>query len=88
MKYFRIYYCNSKDKPVICGDTHIVPEWYFLSSINITGFLLLLTLPILTGALIMSLADLHYNTVFFNPRFFFPYSYGFSNNLYLNISNN
>jgi hypothetical protein len=28
-------------------------------SINITGFLLLLTLPILTGALIMSLADLH-----------------------------
>ena len=38
-------------------------------SINITGFLLLLTLPILTGALIMSLADLHYNTVFFNPIF-------------------
>merc|ERR1712114_164675 len=27
---------------------------------NITGFLLLLTLPILTGALIMSLADLHF----------------------------
>eukprot|EP00397_Hematodinium_sp_SG-2012_P053775 GEMP01064425.1.p1 GENE.GEMP01064425.1~~GEMP01064425.1.p1 ORF type:complete len:308 (+),score=-93.10 GEMP01064425.1:305-1228(+) len=38
-------------------------------SINIAGFLLLLTLPILTGALIMSLADLHYNTVFFNPIF-------------------
>ena len=38
-------------------------------SINITGFLFLLTLPILTGALIMSLADLHYNTVFFNPIF-------------------
>ena len=36
---------------------------------NITGLLLLLTLPILTGALIMSLADLHYNTVFFNPIF-------------------
>merc|ERR1712002_686552 len=33
------------------------------------GFLFLLTLPILTGALIMSLADLHYNTVFFNPIF-------------------
>ena len=38
-------------------------------SIYITGFLLLLTLPILTGALIMSLADLHYNTVFFDPIF-------------------
>nr|CCE53570.1 cytochrome oxidase subunit I [Hematodinium sp.] len=38
-------------------------------SINIAGFLLLLTLAILTGALIMSLADLHYNTVFFNPIF-------------------
>merc|ERR1719158_989547 len=36
---------------------------------NITGFLLLLTLPILTGALIMLLADLHYNTVFFDPIF-------------------
>ena len=32
-------------------------------SIYITGFLLLLTLPILTGALIILLADLHYNTV-------------------------
>ena len=38
-------------------------------SIHITGFLLLLTLPILTGALIMLLADLHYNTVFFDPIF-------------------
>merc|ERR1719342_920620 len=38
-------------------------------SIYITGFLLLLTLPILTGALIMLLADLHYNTVFFDPIF-------------------
>ena len=38
-------------------------------SINITGFLLLLTLPILTGALIMLLADLHVNTVFFDPIF-------------------
>merc|ERR1711990_1339485 len=38
-------------------------------SIYITGFLLLLTLPILTGALIMLLADLHYNTVFFDPVF-------------------
>ena len=38
-------------------------------SINITGFLLLLTLPILTGALIMLLADLHLNAVFFDPIF-------------------
>ena len=38
-------------------------------SIYITGFLLLLTLPILTAALIMLLADLHYNTVFFDPIF-------------------
>ena len=38
-------------------------------SIYITGFLLLLTLPILTGALIILLADLHYNTVFFDPIF-------------------
>ena len=38
-------------------------------AIYITGFMLLLILPILTGALIMLLADLHYNTVFFDPIF-------------------
>jgi cytochrome c oxidase subunit 1 len=36
-------------------------------SIGITGSLLLLVLPILTGALIMLITDLHYNTVFFDP---------------------
>ena len=36
---------------------------------NITGLPLVFTLPILTGALLMSLADLQYNTVFFNPIF-------------------
>ena len=36
---------------------------------NITGLIALLALPILTGSLIMSLSDLHYNTVFFNPIF-------------------
>ena len=35
----------------------------------ITGGMLLLTLPILTGALLMVLADLHSNTLFFDPIF-------------------
>merc|ERR1711985_210278 len=34
-----------------------------------TGVMLILTLPILSGGLIMLLADLHYNTVFFDPIF-------------------
>merc|ERR1712036_151701 len=34
-----------------------------------TGVMLILTLPVLSGALIMLLADLHYNTVFFDPGF-------------------
>merc|ERR1712178_205391 len=36
----------------------------------ITGGMLLLTLPILSGALIMVLADLHSNTLFFDPIFY------------------
>merc|ERR1711929_68606 len=39
--------------------------WAFL----ITALMLLLTLPVLSGALIMVLADLHSNTVFFDPVF-------------------
>jgi heme/copper-type cytochrome/quinol oxidase subunit 1 len=35
----------------------------------ITGGMLLLTLPILSGAIIMLLADLHNNTLFFDPIF-------------------
>jgi heme/copper-type cytochrome/quinol oxidase subunit 1 len=35
----------------------------------ITGGMLLLTLPILSGALLMVLADLHSNTLFFDPIF-------------------
>merc|ERR1712046_178837 len=35
----------------------------------ITGGMLLLTLPVLTGALLMVLADLHSNTLFFDPVF-------------------
>jgi heme/copper-type cytochrome/quinol oxidase subunit 1 len=35
----------------------------------ITAAMLLLTLPILSGALLMILADLHSNTLFFDPSF-------------------
>merc|ERR1711977_288773 len=38
-------------------------------AIFITAVMLILTLPVLSGALIMLLADLHYNTVFFDPVF-------------------
>merc|ERR1712100_262007 len=38
-------------------------------AIFITGVMLILTLPVLSGALIMLLADLHYNTVFLDPVF-------------------
>ena len=41
----------------------------FLWSLLITGAMLLLTLPILSGALIIILADLHSNTLFFDPIF-------------------
>merc|ERR1712141_973403 len=41
----------------------------FPFSILITGGMLLLTLPILSGALLMVLADLHSNTLFFDPIF-------------------
>merc|ERR1712182_59338 len=37
-------------------------------AIFITGVMLILTLPVLSGGLIMLLADLHYNTVFFDPE--------------------
>ena len=45
----------------------IIPVYTW--SRNITGLLLLLTLPILTGAHIMSLSDRRYNAVFPNPIF-------------------
>jgi heme/copper-type cytochrome/quinol oxidase subunit 1 len=41
----------------------------YVWSIVITASMLLLVLPILTGALIMLHLDLHYNTIFFDPLF-------------------
>ena len=41
----------------------------FSWALLITGGMLLLTLPILSGALLMILADLHSNTLFFDPIF-------------------
>merc|ERR1711994_669612 len=41
----------------------------FLWSLLITAGMLLLTLPILSGALLMVIADLHSNTLFFDPVF-------------------
>merc|ERR1712047_4293 len=38
-------------------------------SLLITSFMLLLTLPILSGALLMVMSDLHSNTLFFDPAF-------------------
>merc|ERR1712072_86679 len=37
--------------------------------ILITGIMLILTLPILSGALLFLLADLHFNTIYFDPAF-------------------
>merc|ERR1711977_408255 len=40
----------------------------FVWSVLVTGAMLLLTLPVLTGALLMILSDLHGNTAFFEPK--------------------
>ena len=54
----RSYYLTLKTMPLF--------PWALL----ITGGMLLFTLPILTGALLMVLADLHSNTLFFDPLIF------------------
>ena len=41
----------------------------YIWSIGITAYMLLLILPILTGALIMLFTDIHYNTMFYDPLF-------------------
>ena len=53
----RSYYLTLKTMPLF--------PWALL----ITGGMLLFTLPILSGALLMVLADLHSNTLFFDPIF-------------------
>jgi len=53
----RSYYLSLKTIPLF--------PW----SLFVTGGMLLLTLPILSGALLMVLADLHSNTLFFDPVF-------------------
>merc|ERR1711976_847534 len=53
----RSYYLTLKTMPLF--------PWALL----ITGGMLLLTLPILSGALLMVFADLHSNTLFFDPVF-------------------
>ena len=53
----RSYYLTLKTIPLF--------PWAFL----ITAFMLLLTLPILSGTLILILGDLHSNTLFFDPIF-------------------
>merc|ERR1712113_615909 len=56
-KYRRSYCLILKSMPLF--------PWALL----ITAAMLLLTLPILSGALLMVLADLHSNTLFFDPIF-------------------
>ena len=51
----RSYYLTLKTIPLF--------PWAFL----ITAFMLLLTLPILSGTLLLILGDLHFNTLFFDP---------------------
>merc|ERR1712227_380258 len=53
----RSYYLTLKTMPL------------FLWALLITAAMLLLTLPVLSGALLMVLADLHCNTLFFDPVF-------------------
>merc|ERR1712093_865927 len=53
----RSYYLTLKTMPLF--------PWAIL----ITGGMLLLTLPVLSGALLMVIADLHSNTLFFDPVF-------------------
>merc|ERR1711868_136660 len=61
---FLITVCNLRSCNLTCNTMPLFP-WALL----ITAAMLLLTLPVLSGALLMVLADLHSNTLFFDPVF-------------------
>merc|ERR1712151_1336627 len=52
-----------------CYSLTLKTKVLFSWSLLITGAMLLLTLPVLTGALLMILSDLHCNTLLFDPVF-------------------
>ena len=55
---------NMRGNGLSCGILPLFP-WAIL----ITALLLILTLPVLSGALVMLLADLHFNTIYYDPAF-------------------
>merc|ERR1711918_230841 len=61
---FLITVCNLRSYSLTCNTMPLFPWAIFL-----TAVMLIFTLPILSGGLLMVLADLHSNTVFFDPVF-------------------
>merc|ERR1712182_2594 len=61
---FLITVWNLRSCSLTCNTMPLFPWAIFL-----TGAMLVFTLPVLTGGLLMVLADLHSNTVFFDPVF-------------------
>jgi len=61
---FLITVCNLRSYSLTCNTMPLFPWAIFL-----TAVMLVFTLPVLTGGLLMVVADLHSNTVFFDPVF-------------------
>merc|ERR1711861_80951 len=61
---FLITVWNLRSCSLTCNTMPLFPWAIFL-----TAVMLIFTLPVLTGGLLMVLADLHSNTVFFDPVF-------------------
>merc|ERR1712224_1173978 len=61
---FLLTVCNLRSYSLTCNTMPLFPWAIFL-----TAVMLVFTLPILSGGLLMVLADLHSNTVFFDPVF-------------------
>merc|ERR1712159_394760 len=61
---FWVTVCNLRSYSLTCNTMPLFPWAIFL-----TAVMLIFTLPILSGGLLMVLADLHSNTVFFDPVF-------------------